>query len=145
MFGVVAERLTFLRAIDAAETDTLSMVTVQDFEGVAIDYPNYSSVVLGGDNLGGNKIHEEERTRNGTQRREAIAFSGRLGAGDKCCILDPLGHDESSVCPKPESARPNYSIVTVPASLLAWPIAAISLCTAYVYVPGVEKQRLTWS
>jgi hypothetical protein len=106
MCGVGAERLTFLRAIDAAEADTLSMVTIQDFEGVAIDYPNYSSVVLGGDNLGGNKRHEEERTRKGTQRREAVAFSGCLGAGDKCCILDPLGHDESSECPKLESATP---------------------------------------
>jgi hypothetical protein len=36
LFGFVAERLTFLRVVDAVEADTFSMVTVQDFNGVAV-------------------------------------------------------------------------------------------------------------
>ena len=37
VLGVVAVGLAFLRAVDAAEADAFSMVTVQYFEGVADD------------------------------------------------------------------------------------------------------------
>ena len=37
MFGVVTERLTFLRAIDPTEADTLSAVVVRDFNRVAVE------------------------------------------------------------------------------------------------------------
>ena len=32
----LAERLAFLRAVDPAEADTFSVVTVEDFEGIAV-------------------------------------------------------------------------------------------------------------
>ena len=43
MLGSLAERLTFLRAVDPAQADNFSVVVVQDFEGVAVNYPGYSS------------------------------------------------------------------------------------------------------
>jgi len=96
-----AVSLSFLRAIDAVEADAFSALEVEDFECVAVNYPDYSSGEVGGDTLGRNKRYEEERTRKRTQSREVSAFSGRLGAGDTCCILDQLGQDESRLCPRP--------------------------------------------
>lgn len=46
LLGVVAERLPLLWTIDAVETDAFSMVTVQDLDGVAVNYPNDSSGVV---------------------------------------------------------------------------------------------------
>ena len=37
VFGVVAKGLAFLWAVNPAETDTLSMVAVQYFDGVAVE------------------------------------------------------------------------------------------------------------
>ena len=37
MLGIVAEGLAFLRAVDAAEADTLRVGVVQGFDGVAIE------------------------------------------------------------------------------------------------------------
>ena len=37
VLGLLAVGLAFLRAVDAAETDTFSMVAVQDFDGVAVE------------------------------------------------------------------------------------------------------------
>jgi hypothetical protein len=39
--------LAFFRTVDAAETDAFSMVTVQDFDGVAIKNGDDSSSVVG--------------------------------------------------------------------------------------------------
>jgi hypothetical protein len=40
--------LAFLRAVDAPQADTFSAVVVQDFEGVAVHYPDYTSGEIGG-------------------------------------------------------------------------------------------------
>jgi hypothetical protein len=40
--------LALLRAVDAAEADTLRVGVVQDFDGVAIEYSHNSSRVVGG-------------------------------------------------------------------------------------------------
>lgn len=37
VLGSRAVSLAFLRAVDAAEADAFSMVTVQDFDGVAVE------------------------------------------------------------------------------------------------------------
>ena len=37
MLGIVDVGLAFLWAVDATEADALSMVAVQDFEGVAVE------------------------------------------------------------------------------------------------------------
>jgi len=37
MLGSLAERLAFLRAVDAAEADAFRVVVVQHFEGVAVE------------------------------------------------------------------------------------------------------------
>jgi hypothetical protein len=37
LLGLMAVRLTFLRAVDAAEPDTFRLGVVQDFDGVAIE------------------------------------------------------------------------------------------------------------
>jgi hypothetical protein len=37
MFGIVAEGLTFLRAVDATESDTFRICVVQDFDGIAVE------------------------------------------------------------------------------------------------------------
>jgi hypothetical protein len=38
LLGSLAVGLAFLRAIDPAEADTFSVVVVQDFEGVTVEY-----------------------------------------------------------------------------------------------------------
>jgi hypothetical protein len=40
LLGALAERLAFLRAVDAAEADTFRVLVVQDFEGVAVEDGN---------------------------------------------------------------------------------------------------------
>jgi len=37
LLGLIAEGLTFLRTVDAAEADTLRAGVVQDFDGVAVE------------------------------------------------------------------------------------------------------------
>ena len=48
LFRLRAVRLAFLRVVDAAETDAFRMLVVQDFDGIALDDPNYSSGEGGG-------------------------------------------------------------------------------------------------
>ena len=47
VLGVVAVGLALLRAVDAAQTDTFMVLVVQDFDGVAVNYPDYSSDEVG--------------------------------------------------------------------------------------------------
>ena len=48
VLGVPPLSLALLRAVDAAEADTFSMVAVQHFDGVAVNYSDDSSGVVGG-------------------------------------------------------------------------------------------------
>jgi hypothetical protein len=49
LFGFVAERLTFLWAVDATEADTFRVGVVQDFDGVAVeDRDDWAGEVGGG-------------------------------------------------------------------------------------------------
>jgi hypothetical protein len=48
-------------------------------------------------------------------------------------------------CSLDEARRGDYSIVTVPAIAPPLPVSTVSLLMVYAYVPGVEKQRLTYS
>jgi hypothetical protein len=43
LFGSLAIGLAFLWAVDPVETDAFSLLVVQDFEGVAVNYSDYSS------------------------------------------------------------------------------------------------------
>lgn len=47
VLGLLAAGLAFLRAVDPAEADAFSVVIVQNFEGVAVDYPDCSSGEVG--------------------------------------------------------------------------------------------------
>jgi alkylhydroperoxidase family enzyme len=43
MLGLLPIRLALLWAVDPAEADAFNMVTVQYIDGVAVNYPDYSS------------------------------------------------------------------------------------------------------
>jgi hypothetical protein len=47
--------LTFLGAVDPVETNLFGSAIVQDFEGVAVDYPDYSSGEVGERRIGEKK------------------------------------------------------------------------------------------
>ena len=53
VLGVVAVSLAFLWTVDAAETDTLRVLVVQDFEGVAVEDANNLANTDAPDNGGG--------------------------------------------------------------------------------------------
>ena len=47
VLGLLAERLAFLGAVDAAEADAFRALVVKDFDGVSVNYPDYSSGEVG--------------------------------------------------------------------------------------------------
>jgi hypothetical protein len=47
MLGLLPIRLALLWAVDPAEADAFNMVTVQYIDGVAVNYPDYSSGEVG--------------------------------------------------------------------------------------------------
>ena len=47
VFGLLAKSLAFLGAVDAAEADAFRTLVVKDFDGVAVNYPDYSSGEVG--------------------------------------------------------------------------------------------------
>jgi len=43
LLGSIAVSLALLRAVDAVEADAFRVLVVEDFDGVAVNYPDYSS------------------------------------------------------------------------------------------------------
>lgn len=88
MLGVVLEGLTFLRAVDAAETYAFSMVAIQHFDGVAVEDGNDRAgelsrvYVLRG-------YHEEQRDKQAGETQEANATA----------LLRVVAYDQHRVVP----------------------------------------------
>ena len=51
MLGIVAVSLALFRTVDAAQSDTLRMGVVQDFNGVAVEDRDNGAGEVGGDNV----------------------------------------------------------------------------------------------
>jgi hypothetical protein len=58
-FASLAIGLAFIRAIDAAEADTVRALVVEDFDGVAVEDPDYFALILK-DSGGWNGCQESE-------------------------------------------------------------------------------------
>jgi hypothetical protein len=96
VLGVVAVGLALLRAIDPAETDAFSLLVVEDFDRVAVNYPDYSSGEVGGKSVEGaekpcNKESLGKNFSEGRRKGDRLLFWQGAGRENRDILFFAFG------------------------------------------------------